>query len=169
MHKASCFSMFPDVPNLWKVHFVILKWIHWLHYTQGEKKEKSHSIMMTLSLIQKVLIQCKSLKWNKYIISFFYNMIYMTSSINIWIPWEDIYHWVYPVFLISVSKWHHFNTVSEKCSIKKSIQQEHLTWRVKKIRWLNFRNHRACRLVCIKFEGVQTQRNYYQKICCFKS
>lgn len=25
IHKASCFSMFPDVPNLWKVHFVILK------------------------------------------------------------------------------------------------------------------------------------------------
>jgi len=45
---------------------------------------------------------------------------------------EDIYHRVYPVFLISVSKGHHFNAISEKCPIKKPIQQEHLTRHIKK-------------------------------------
>ena len=40
MHKASCFSMFPDVPNLWKVHFVILKGIHWVHCTQQAREDR---------------------------------------------------------------------------------------------------------------------------------
>ena len=29
MHRASCFSMLPEVPNLWKVHFVILQHREW--------------------------------------------------------------------------------------------------------------------------------------------
>ena len=42
-------------------------------------------------------------------------------------PGENVYHRIYPVFLISVSKGHHFNAVREECSIKKPIQKEHLT------------------------------------------
>jgi len=45
---------------------------------------------------------------------------------------EDINHRVYPVLLVSVSKGHHLNAISEKCSIKKTIQQEHLTRHIKK-------------------------------------
>jgi len=42
-------------------------------------------------------------------------------------PWEDIDHRVYPVLLVPVGEGHHFDAVSEKCPIKESVEQEHLT------------------------------------------
>ena len=44
------------------------------------------------------------------------------------LPWKHINHWIYSVLLISVSKWHDFNTISEKRSIKKFVQEDDLSF-----------------------------------------
>ena len=39
------------------------------------------------------------------------------------------YHRVDPVLLVSLSEWNHLDPECQKCSIKKSIHKEHLTWK----------------------------------------
>ena len=67
----------------------------------------------------------------------------IVNKINCWVPehksqyiiyepWKNVDHGVYPVLLVSVCEWNDLDTKSEKCSIKKPIQQKHLTWRKEK-------------------------------------
>lgn len=62
---------------------------------------------------------CILSSWSKYL-----NIL---KYLNIWIPREDVNHWIYPVLLVSIRKRHYLNAVSKECSVKKSIQQKHLS------------------------------------------
>ena len=49
------------------------------------------------------------------------------------LPWKDVNHRVNSVLLIPVCKWNDLDTKSEKCPVKKPIQQKHLTWEERKL------------------------------------
>ena len=45
----------------------------------------------------------------------------------VWSPGEHIDHGVNPVFLVSIRKGHHFNSIGEERPVKKSVEEKHLT------------------------------------------
>ena len=44
----------------------------------------------------------------------------------IYLPGEDVYHGVYPVFLISVCEGHHLDPIGEERPVEETVQQQHL-------------------------------------------
>ena len=53
----------------------------------------------------------------------------------VWSPGEHIDHGVNPVFLVSIRKGHHFNSIGEERPVKKSVEEKHLTLGWNMNRW----------------------------------
>ena len=73
-----------------------------------------------------------------------WKIFYVVSS-----PGEDVYHWIYSVFLVSIRKRHDFNSVGEEGAIKEPVQQKHLAWNE------NFINNGKLWENSIKFRSIQ--------------